>query len=98
MKEQGGAAADARSVVSLEDDERSNCTSATTASLASRIQSLAVDFGPKHRQRQYGQFAEDEFAEEEEDVISVTEEQLLSELERQEPAFQVYTQYTHLRR
>lgn len=77
---------DERSVVSLEDDERSNCTSATTASLASRIQSLAVDFGPKHRQRTYDQFVEDE---EEEDMISIPEEELLKELERQEPAFQV---------
>lgn len=84
MKDVSGG--DARSVVSIEDDERSICTSATTASLASRIQSLAVDFGPKSRQRQYDQFAEDE---EEEDVISVSEEDLLKELERQEPAFQV---------
>ena len=77
---------DARSVVSLEDDERSICTSATTASLASRMQSLAVDFGPKHRQRAFERYVEDE---EEEDVVSVTEEELLKELERQEPAFQV---------
>lgn len=78
---------DSRSVVSLEDDERSNCTSATTASLASRMQSLAVDFGPKHRQRRYDQFTEDE----EEDIVSVSEEELLKELDRQEPAFQVTT-------
>ena len=72
-------------------------TTATTASLASRIQSLAVDFGPKlHSEHISEGFTEEEHQEDEEtdheneEVIEIPEEQLLQELDRLEPAFQVF--------
>lgn len=80
---------DARSVVSNEDDDKRSVasTTATTASLASRIQSLAVDFGPKVEGITEGfPEGEDEGGEE---VVEISEDQLLQELDRQEPAFQV---------
>ena len=89
---------DARSVISNEDDDRRSVasTTATTASLASRIQSLAVDFGPKlHSELITEGFTEEEHQEDEdtdqenEAVIEIPEEQLLQELDRLEPAFQV---------
>ena len=90
---------DARSVISNEDDDRRSVasTTATTASLASRIQSLAVDFGPKlHSEHISEGFTEEEHQEDEEtdheneEVIEIPEEQLLQELDRLEPAFQVF--------
>ena len=80
---------DARSVVSNEDEDKRSVasTTATTASLASRIQSLAVDFGPKVEGISEG-LPEGEI-EEEEEIVEVPEDQLLQELDRQEPAFRV---------
>lgn len=81
---------DARSVVSNEDDDKRSVasTTATTTSLASRIQSLAVDFGPKAPEGRVEGFPEAD-DEGDEEVIEIPEEQLLQELDRQEPAFQV---------
>lgn len=75
-----------------EDRQGSTCTTASLGSLASRIGGLAVDFGPKTHDRVPEGFTdihENECSEEEEEVVSITEADLLLELEKLEPAFQV---------
>jgi hypothetical protein len=70
-------------------DRGSVSTVATTASLSSRIASLAVDFAEKLRpgiaeEAEY----EDAYQDDEEEVIELTEEEIMRELERQEPGLQ----------
>lgn len=73
------------------EDARSTCTTASLGSLASRIGGLAVDFGPKTHDRLPEVFTDiyENEGSEEEEVVSITEEELLAELEKSEPAFQV---------
>lgn len=77
-----------------EDGDRSVCsTQATTASLSSRIASLAIDFdgtpllGVPAEEEEYDWDGE----EEREEVVEVTEEELLQMLDREEPPFRVST-------
>lgn len=87
---------DARSEHGADDDRGSVCSTAATglSTLSSRIASLTADFD---RLRpgiaegvEDGQYeTEDAEAEEEEEVVELTEEQVLQELDKQEPAFQV---------
>ena len=74
-----------------EDKPGSTCTTASLGSLASRIRGLAVDFGPKTHDRVPELFDDiyEDGQSEEEEVVSITEDQLLAELEKTEPAFQV---------
>jgi hypothetical protein len=92
--------ADSRSSLS-EDDARSihsaASTVATTASLASRIASLALgdfsDFRQEESVREdsvgYVPAVYEDDEEEKEEVVEITEAELLAELDRQEPAFRV---------
>lgn len=70
-------------------DRGSVSTVATTASISSRIASLAVDFAEKFRPGIAGTVEFDSFEDHEEEVLELTEEEILRELERQEPGLQV---------
>ena len=89
---------DSRSEDGLENDRGSVCSTAATglSTLSSRIASLAADFGDRLRPgiaegNEYGPFTPegDVADEDEEEVVELTEEQVLQELDKQEPAFQV---------
>lgn len=88
---------DSRSEDGLEYDRGSVCSTAATglSTLSSRIASLAADFGDRLRpgiaegQEDAAFGATQEGDEEEEEVVELTEEQVLQELDKQEPAFQV---------
>lgn len=71
-------------------DRGSVSTVATTASISSRIASLAVDFAEKFRPG-FAETAEydDSLQDHEEEVLELTEEEVMRELERQEPGLQV---------
>eukprot|EP00884_Botryococcus_braunii_P022429 jgi/Botrbrau1/8870/Bobra.50_2s0026.1 len=70
-------------------DRGSVSTVATTASISSRIASLAVDFAEKFRPGIAGTAEFDSFEDQEEEVLELTEEEIMRELERQEPGLQV---------
>ncbi len=81
-----------------EVDRGSVCsTIASTASLSSRIAGLALDFEDKfrhvhHDQAEFPPVSEgEEGTESEEEVIEVSEEQLMQDLESMEPSLQVFT-------
>jgi hypothetical protein len=69
-------------------DRGSVSTVATTASISSRIASLVVDFAEKFRPG-IAETAEFEPFEDHEELLEMTEEEIMRELERQEPGLQV---------
>ena len=89
---------DSRSEDGAEFDRGSVCSTAATglSTLSARIASLTADFGdrlrpgiaesPEDGAREEGDGSGDE---EEEEIVELTEEQVLQELDKQEPAFQV---------
>lgn len=70
----------------VEDDRHSTSTVAstiaTTTSLSSRIAALTLDFEDKFRDRNHDEGIPEEDSYDEEEVVEVTEEQLLRELDR----------------
>ena len=87
---------DSRSEDGAEYDRGSVCSTAATglSTLSARIASLTADFGDRLRPgiaegHEFGPYPAEGDEEEEEEVVELTEEQVLQELDKQEPAFQV---------